>query len=101
MSEAAGPIAPGRVAVVTGAASGIGFGLSERFAGEGLKVVMADIEEPALREAAEVLAGRGAEVLPVVADVTSADQVDALRDRALEAFGAVHVVCNNAGVGGA
>ena len=98
MSEAAGPIAPGRVAVVTGAASGIGLALSERFAGEGLKVVMADVEEPALREAAELLAGRGAEVLPVLADVSKPDQVDAVRDRALEAFGAVHLVCNNAGV---
>jgi NAD(P)-dependent dehydrogenase (short-subunit alcohol dehydrogenase family) len=98
MSEAAGPIAPGRVAVVTGAASGIGLALSERFAAEGLKVVMADVEEPALREAADLLVGRGAEVLPVVADVSRIEQVDAVRDRALEAFGAVHLVCNNAGV---
>jgi NAD(P)-dependent dehydrogenase (short-subunit alcohol dehydrogenase family) len=98
MREAAGPIAPGSVAVVTGAASGIGLALSERFAAEGLKVVMADVEQPALREAADLLAGRGAEVLPVVADVSRIEQVDAVRDRALEAFGAVHVVCNNAGV---
>jgi NAD(P)-dependent dehydrogenase (short-subunit alcohol dehydrogenase family) len=90
----------GRVAVVTGAASGIGFGLSERFAGEGMKVVMADVEAPALAEAAEVLLGRGAEVLPVVTDVSRSDQVEALRDRALDAFGAVHVLCNNAGVSG-
>lgn len=93
-------VAPGRAAVVTGAASGIGFGLSERFASEGMRVVMADIEEPALAEAAELLAGRGAEVLPVPTDVSQSEQVDALRDRALEAFGAVHVLCNNAGVGG-
>lgn len=93
-------VAPGRVAVVTGAASGIGFALSERFAAEGMRVVMADIEEPALAEAADLLAGRGAEVLPVPTDVARDDQVDALRDRALEAFGAVHVVCNNAGVSG-
>jgi NAD(P)-dependent dehydrogenase (short-subunit alcohol dehydrogenase family) len=86
------------VAVVTGAASGIGLGLSERLAGEGMRVVMADVEEPALAEAADLLAGRGAEVLPVVTDVSLPDQVDALRDRALEAFGAVHLVCNNAGV---
>jgi NAD(P)-dependent dehydrogenase (short-subunit alcohol dehydrogenase family) len=93
-------VAPGRVAVVTGAASGIGYALSERFAAEGMRVVMADIEEPALAEAADLLAGRGAEVLPVPTDVSRDDQVDALRDRALEAFGAVHVVCNNAGVSG-
>ncbi len=91
-------VSPGRVAVVTGAASGIGLGLSERFASEGMRVVMADIEEPALAEAAEVLIGRGAEVLPVPTDVASSEQVDALRDRTLQAFGAVHVVCNNAGV---
>jgi NAD(P)-dependent dehydrogenase (short-subunit alcohol dehydrogenase family) len=93
-------VAPGRVAVVTGAASGIGFALSQRFAAEGMRVVMADVEGPALAEAADLLAGRGAEVLPVLTDVASGEQVDALRDRALEAFGAVHVVCNNAGVAG-
>jgi NAD(P)-dependent dehydrogenase (short-subunit alcohol dehydrogenase family) len=93
-------LGPGRVAVVTGAASGIGFALSARFAGEGMRVVMADVEAPALAEAADLLAGRGAEVLPVTTDVSSGEQVDALRDRAVEAFGAVHVLCNNAGVGG-
>lgn len=97
---AAGVVGPGRVAVVTGAASGIGFGLCERFAGEGMRVVMADIEEPALREAAARLSGRGARVLPVPADVSSAEQVGALREEAVRAFGAVHVLCNNAGVGG-
>jgi len=71
-----------------------------RFAGEGMRVVMADVERPALAEAAQVLAGRGAEVLPVPTDVSRQEQVDALRDRALEAFGAVHLVCNNAGVTG-
>jgi NAD(P)-dependent dehydrogenase (short-subunit alcohol dehydrogenase family) len=96
-----GVVAPGRVAVVTGAASGIGLGLSERFAKEGMLVVMADVEEPALTTAASRLASAGGEVLPVATDVSKADQVEALRDRALEAFGAVHVVCNNAGVGNA
>src|SRR5205807_9928347 len=75
--------------------------LAERFAGDGLKVVVADVEEPALREAADRLARAGAEVLPVVTDVSRSEQVEALRDRALTAFGAVHVLCNNAGVGGA
>jgi NAD(P)-dependent dehydrogenase (short-subunit alcohol dehydrogenase family) len=94
------PIAPGRVAVVTGAASGIGFGLAERFAAEGMHVVLADVEEPALAKAATALAESGASVLPVVTDVASLAAVETLRDAALSAFGAVHVVCNNAGVGG-
>jgi len=95
-----GPLGPGRVAVVTGAASGIGLGLAERFAAEGMRVVMADVEPPALAKAAAELAGNGASVLPVVTDVSDRAAVDALRDAALSAFGAVHVVCNNAGVGG-
>jgi NAD(P)-dependent dehydrogenase (short-subunit alcohol dehydrogenase family) len=91
-------IGTGRVAVVTGAASGIGFALADRLAGEGMRVVMADVEEPALAAAAGALAARGADVLPVPTDVASPEQVDRLRDRALEAYGAVHVLCNNAGV---
>jgi NAD(P)-dependent dehydrogenase (short-subunit alcohol dehydrogenase family) len=86
--------------VVTGAASGIGLGLSERFAAEGMHVVMADVEEPALSKAASALADNGASVLPVLTDVADRAAVDALRDSAVAAFGAVHVVCNNAGVGG-
>jgi NAD(P)-dependent dehydrogenase (short-subunit alcohol dehydrogenase family) len=93
-------IEPGRVAVVTGAASGIGLGLSERLAAEGMSVVMADVEEPALSDAAGKLAAAGASVLAVRTDVSSAEQVDALRDEAVRAFGTVHVLCNNAGVGG-
>jgi NAD(P)-dependent dehydrogenase (short-subunit alcohol dehydrogenase family) len=94
------PIAAGRVAVVTGAASGIGLGLAERFAAEGMHVVMADVEEPALTKASSALADAGASVLPVTTDVASLAAVEALRDSALAAFGAVHVLCNNAGVGG-
>ena len=94
------PVAPGKVAVVTGAASGIGLGLSERFAAEGMHVVMADVEEPALSKAASALADNGASVLPVLTDVADPAAVGALRDSAVAAFGAVHVVCNNAGVGG-
>jgi len=100
MSVSVDVVAPGRVAVVTGAASGIGFGLAERFAAEGMRVVMADVEEPALTEAAAKLTGTGATVLPVRTDVASPDQVEALRAEAVAAFGAVHVLCNNAGVGG-
>jgi len=94
------PISAGRVAVVTGAASGIGLALCERFAAEDMRVVMADVEEPALTKAAEQVAATGAAVLPVVTDVSDRAAVDALRDAALAEFGAVHVVCNNAGVGG-
>ena len=93
-------VGPGRVAVVTGAASGIGLALSRRFAAEGMDVVLADVEEPALSSAAAELSDQGARVRSVVTDVSDAAQVDALRDTALSAFGAVHVLCNNAGVGG-
>jgi NAD(P)-dependent dehydrogenase (short-subunit alcohol dehydrogenase family) len=88
----------GRVAVVTGAASGIGRALAGTFAKERMKVVLADVEPDALAAAARELAGRGAEVLAVETDVTRQDQVDALAARTLDSFGAVHVVCNNAGV---
>jgi NAD(P)-dependent dehydrogenase (short-subunit alcohol dehydrogenase family) len=88
----------GRVAVVTGAASGIGYALAERFAGEGMKVVLADIQADALEEAEGSLRSAGAEVLAVETDVALTESVEQLRDRALDAFGAVHVVCNNAGV---
>lgn len=89
----------GKVAVVTGAASGIGLALTERFLDEGMSVVMADIEEPALAEQAARLADAGAAVRSVVCDVSDAEQVAALRDDAVATFGAVHVLCNNAGVG--
>ena len=89
----------GRVAVVTGAASGIGFGLAARFAAEGMKVVMADIERPVLERSAAELAAGGAEVIAVPTDTSVLASVESLRDAALERFGAVHVLCNNAGVG--
>jgi NAD(P)-dependent dehydrogenase (short-subunit alcohol dehydrogenase family) len=88
----------GKVAVVTGAASGIGFAMADRFAGEGMKVVMADIEPEALSIAEEDLRRKGADVLAVQTDVTKPEQVEALADRTYEAFGATHVLCNNAGV---
>ena len=91
----------GRVAVVTGGASGIGRALAERFAEAGIRLVIADIERGALDATAAELRETGAEVLAVETDVSSAESVDALADRAYREFGAVHVVCNNAGVGGA
>jgi NAD(P)-dependent dehydrogenase (short-subunit alcohol dehydrogenase family) len=100
VTEVTEVMSEGRVAVVTGAASGIGLGLSERFAAEGMRVVMADVEEAPLKAAADRVAEGGAEVLPMVTDVSRAEQVDALRDQTLAAFGAVHLLCNNAGVGG-
>ncbi|MGO9559301.1 MAG: SDR family NAD(P)-dependent oxidoreductase [Acidimicrobiales bacterium] len=90
----------GKVAVVTGGASGIGFALGKAFASEGMKVVLADIEQAALEVAGKELAGVGAEVHTVVCDVGDPEAVDRLRDETVEAFGTAHVVCNNAGVGG-
>lgn len=89
----------GRVAVVTGAASGIGRALSELLLGEGMKVVMADVEASTLHAAAEALAGKG-EVHPVVVDVADAGSVQALADATVDRFGAAHLVVNNAGVSG-
>jgi NAD(P)-dependent dehydrogenase (short-subunit alcohol dehydrogenase family) len=88
----------GRVAVVTGAASGIGRALASRFADEGMKLVLADVEPGALATAARELQGTGCETLAVVTDVSRADDVAALARRTLDAFGAVHILCNNAGV---
>src|SRR3954471_7143742 len=90
----------GRVAVVTGGASGIGLGMARRFAGEGMKVVIGDVEKDALDAAVAELGAAGAEVEGVVTDVSDAAQVQALADATMSRFGAVHVVCNNAGVGG-
>lgn len=87
-----------RVAVVTGAASGIGRALSERFAAERMRVVMADVDAERLEESVSALAESGAAVIGVPTDVGSAEAVDELAARAVERFGAVHVLCNNAGV---
>ena len=89
----------GKVAVVTGAASGIGFAMSKRFLSEGMSVVMADVEEEALARSATQLESEGADVLGVLCDVSDAASVKDLAEQTLSAFGGVHVVCNNAGVG--
>jgi NADP-dependent 3-hydroxy acid dehydrogenase YdfG len=88
----------GRTAVVTGAAGGIGLALTERFIAAGMSVVMADMEEEALSREAARLESDGASVLGVLTDVRDSDQIEAVRDQALSVFGAVHLVCNNAGV---
>ena len=88
----------GKVAVVTGAGSGIGRALAERFAAEGMKVVVADVDAEPLARVEADLRARGTEVLAVRTDVSKAAEVDALAEQTVAAFGGVHVVCNNAGV---
>jgi NADP-dependent 3-hydroxy acid dehydrogenase YdfG len=88
----------GKTAVVTGAASGIGFALAERFASEGMRVVLADVEEAALQAAVKRITGTGASAIGVVTDVSKADDVAALAKRARSEFDGIHIACNNAGV---
>ena len=87
-----------KVAVVTGAASGIGRGLAEHCAREGMKVVIADIEEPALRETEKTVKAAGADVLAVVTDVSKLKDIETLAQKTLDAFGGVNLLFNNAGV---
>lgn len=88
----------GRVAVVTGAASGIGRAVAERLVDEGMRVALADIEEDRLAQVVASLTDRGGEVIGVPTDVRHETAIQALADATMEAFGAVHVVHNNAGV---
>src|SRR6202044_555361 len=89
----------GKVAVITGGASGIGRAVADRAAAEGMKIVLADIEEGPLKAAEDELTSNGVEAVGVVTDVADAASVRTLRDRALDRFGAVHLVHNNAGIG--
>ena len=89
----------GRVAVVTGAASGIGRGMVETFIEAGMKVVLADFDKTRLQTTVKTFQDSGAEVLGVHTDVSKQDQVKTLAGKTIDAFGAVHVLCNNAGVG--
>jgi len=92
-------VLPGQVAVITGGASGIGLAMARRFAAEGMRIVLADIERPVLDRAGKELVRAGADVLTVPTDVSLADDVDALAATTIDHFGDVHLVCNNAGVG--
>jgi NAD(P)-dependent dehydrogenase (short-subunit alcohol dehydrogenase family) len=87
-----------KIAVVTGGASGIGRAMAERFAAEGMKVVLADIERESLSRAESEMKVGGATVASKVTDVSKLEDVDALARFTLDKFGAVHIVCNNAGV---
>lgn len=87
-----------KVAVITGGAGGIGLGIARRCAREGMRVVIADVEESALGRAEEELKSMGGTVSAVVTDVAKADQVEALAKKTVENYGAVHLLCNNAGV---
>jgi NAD(P)-dependent dehydrogenase (short-subunit alcohol dehydrogenase family) len=89
---------PGKVAVVTGGAAGIGRALGERFAAEGMKVVLADIDEPVLDVTVKELQDRSLDVVGVATDTSLYESVESLRDATLERHGAVHLVCNNAGI---
>ena len=91
----------GKVAVITGAASGIGRALTEKCLAEGMNVVMADVEEAALNKAAEELQASGSNnVLAIQTDVAILNEIENLAQKAIDHFGAVHLLFNNAGVGG-
>ena len=87
-----------KVAVITGAASGIGLGLAERCAQEGMKVVLADIEEAALMQTEQALQATGVPVLAIRTDVSKVGDIETLAQHTLDTFGAVHLLFNNAGV---
>ena len=89
----------GKVAVVTGGASGIGRAMADRFAADGMRIVSGDIEEAALTAAVDELRAAGAEAIGVVVDVTDPASVQSLADEAADVFGGWDVVCLNAGVG--
>lgn len=88
----------GKVAVITGGAGGIGRAMADRFVAEGMKVALADIKQEPLDAAVAEIRAAGGEAIGVRTDVSSLESVEALRDVTIDAFGGVHVVCNNAGV---
>ena len=102
MSDAQAPpaIARGNVGVITGGASGIGLAVAEALIAEGMKVVLADIDAPKLRDVEARLTESGAEVATMICNTTAEPEVNALAEYALEQFGAIHVMFNNAGIAG-
>lgn len=88
----------GKTAVVTGAASGMGLAMAHSFANAGMSVVLADIEAARLQTAVDGLTAAGHRAIGVPTDVSKEAQIQALAEAALDTYGAVHVVCNNAGV---
>ncbi len=90
----------GKVAVVTGGASGLGLAMAQRFAEAGMNIVLGDIEAEPLAMAEAAIAQKGVQVLAHRTDVAKADQIEALAEAAYKRFGKVHILCNNAGVGG-
>jgi NAD(P)-dependent dehydrogenase (short-subunit alcohol dehydrogenase family) len=90
----------GKVTVITGGARGVGLGLARAFAEQRMRVVLADVDEAALRDAVASLRASGVEAMGVPTDVSDVDAIVRLRDAAFERFGAVHVLCNNASAGG-
>src|SRR5438045_3322353 len=92
-------LAPNKVAVITGAASGIGRALAHRCASEGMRMVLADKDAAALSATTAELQASGAEVLAVPTDVSRAQDMEALAEPTRSTFGAMHLLCNNAGVG--
>jgi len=91
----------GKIAVVTGAASGLGLAFATRFAQEGMRVVLADVEREPLERAEAAIKAQGGTAIAVRTDVLIEDEIKTLADTAFATYGNVHVLCNNAGVGGA
>ncbi|MGI9597715.1 MAG: SDR family NAD(P)-dependent oxidoreductase [Acidimicrobiales bacterium] len=89
----------GRVAVVTGGASGIGLGMARAFAGAGMKLVIGDLDKGALEQVQEELTVAGADVVGRLCDVSQLSEIEALADLAVDSYGGVNVLCNNAGIG--
>ena len=89
----------GRVAVITGGASGIGLGIARALANRGMKLVIADLNQETIDAALNDFSAVGVEAMGVLCDVSKLEQVQNLADKTMEKYGAVHVLCNNAGVG--
>jgi len=100
MSSTDTVLARGNVAVITGGASGIGLAVAEQLLARGMRLVLADIDEPKLRNVESRLTEAGGDVAGVICDTASADSVTALAEATLERFGGAHLLFNNAGIAG-